>query len=154
MQSACGILYCYLCPLWFHNIFAHYLINGTIFNRKLLNIKCLFWFSLQLLSETFLILRRIERVLIKNAYWSSCKVPSYYCQIELRQIFKIYSNIIFHENPSSGSRVVPCGQTDRHDEVNSHSWQFVPKDQSVNDIWDIICVCSGIHMKHISVICG
>ena len=23
-----------------------------------------------------------------------------------------YSNIEFHENPSSGSRVVPCGQTD------------------------------------------
>jgi hypothetical protein len=30
-----------------------------------------------------------------------------------RQIFKKYSNIKFHENPSSGSRVVPCGQTDR-----------------------------------------
>jgi len=28
-----------------------------------------------------------------------------------RQIFENYSNIIFHENPSSGSRVVPCGQT-------------------------------------------
>ena len=25
----------------------------------------------------------------------------------------------FHENPSSGSRIVPCGQTDRHDEDNS-----------------------------------
>jgi hypothetical protein len=38
------------------------------------------------------------------------------------------SNIKFHENLSSGSRVVPCGQTDgsmdrqtdRHDEANSH----------------------------------
>jgi len=29
-----------------------------------------------------------------------------------RQIFEKYSNIKFHENPSSGSRVVPCGQTD------------------------------------------
>ena len=28
------------------------------------------------------------------------------------------SNIKFHENPSSGSRAVPCGQTDRHDEAN------------------------------------
>jgi len=25
---------------------------------------------------------------------------------------KIYSDIKYHENPSSGSRVVPCGQTD------------------------------------------
>jgi len=29
-----------------------------------------------------------------------------------RQIFEKDSNIKFHENPSSGSRVVPCGQTD------------------------------------------
>jgi len=29
-----------------------------------------------------------------------------------RQIFEKYSNTKFHENPSSGSRVVPCGQTD------------------------------------------
>ena len=36
-----------------------------------------------------------------------------------RQIFEKYSNIKFHENPSSGSRVVPRGQTDRHEEANS-----------------------------------
>jgi len=29
-----------------------------------------------------------------------------------RQIFKKYSNIKFHENPSSGSSVVPLGRTD------------------------------------------
>jgi hypothetical protein len=29
-----------------------------------------------------------------------------------REIFEKYSNIKFHENPSSGSRVVPYGQTD------------------------------------------
>jgi len=38
-----------------------------------------------------------------------------------RQIFEKSSNIIFHENPSGGSRVL-CGwtdvQTDRHDEAN------------------------------------
>jgi hypothetical protein len=28
------------------------------------------------------------------------------------QIFEKYSNIKFHENPSNGSRVVQCGQTD------------------------------------------
>jgi len=46
-------------------------------------------------------------------------------KVELsRQTFEKYSNIKFHENQSSGSRVVPCrraggrtdGQTDRHDE--------------------------------------
>jgi len=29
-----------------------------------------------------------------------------------RQIFEKYSIIKFNENPSSGIRVVPCGQTD------------------------------------------
>jgi hypothetical protein len=33
-----------------------------------------FWISLQLLSETFLILWDIERDMIKNVHWSSCKV--------------------------------------------------------------------------------
>ena len=45
-----------------------------------------------------------------------------------RQIFEKYSNVKFHENPSSGSRFVPCGQTngraDISEEVNSHSSQF------------------------------
>ena len=35
----------------------------------------MFWFSLQLLSESFPILRRNERDMIINIYWSSCKVP-------------------------------------------------------------------------------
>jgi hypothetical protein len=30
----------------------------------------------------------------------------------------------FHENSSSGNRVVPCGQTDRHDEANNRFSQF------------------------------
>jgi len=30
-----------------------------------------------------------------------------------QQIFEKYSNINFHGNPSSGSQVVPCGQTNR-----------------------------------------
>ena len=42
---------------------------------------------------------------------------SYSCQILTRlefyrHIFEKYSNLKFHENPSSGSRIVPCGQTD------------------------------------------
>jgi hypothetical protein len=59
--------YCHLQPAQLYNIFPHFLLNGTIFGkkRKLLNIKCLFWFSLQILSETFLILRRNERRMIQ-----------------------------------------------------------------------------------------
>jgi len=38
------------------------------FRKKLLNTKCVLWFSLQLLSEIFLILRRTKRDMIKNVY--------------------------------------------------------------------------------------
>ena len=41
-----------------------------------------------------------------------------------RQFFEKYSTTKFNENPSSGSRVVPCGQTDGHDEANSPFSQF------------------------------
>jgi len=34
--------------------------------KKFLNIQCVFWFSLQLLPETLLILRRSERDMIKK----------------------------------------------------------------------------------------
>ena len=63
------------CPAVVYSIFPHYLINGTIFEKNLLNIKCVFWFSMQLLTETFLILRSTERDMIKNVRWSSCYVP-------------------------------------------------------------------------------
>ena len=41
------------------------------------------------------------------------------------QIFEKYSNIKFHENPSSGSRVVPCGRADGHEETDSRLSPFL-----------------------------
>ena len=66
---------CLLWPAPLYCIFPYYLLNGTILGKKLLNVKCVLLFSLQLLSETFLILRRNERDMIKNVYWSSCTAP-------------------------------------------------------------------------------
>jgi len=34
-----------------------------------------------------------------------------------RQIFEKSSDIKFHENPSSGSRVVPCGRTGKRSDT-------------------------------------
>jgi len=48
--------YCHLWPLRFYRIFPHYLTNGTIFGSKPPNTKCVFWFYLQVLSQTYLIL--------------------------------------------------------------------------------------------------
>ena len=66
--------YCILWPSRLYSIFLHHLINGTTVDKKLLNIKYLFWFSVQSLSETFRILRTAESDKIKNLYWSSCIV--------------------------------------------------------------------------------
>jgi hypothetical protein len=46
-----------------HTFFLHYLINGSILGEKLRNIQRVFWFSLQILSETFLILRIVRDII-------------------------------------------------------------------------------------------
>ena len=97
--------------------------------KKKLNKQSEFLFSLNLLSETFLIVRRTERDMTRNVYW--------YCQILMklefsRQVFEKYSNTKRHENPSSGGQTVSCGRTDgriyrqtnRHGEANRRFSQF------------------------------
>jgi hypothetical protein len=83
MQSACAVLYCHVWPVRLYRIFPHYLINGTIFGKKLLNIKCLYWFSLQLSSEIFVILRRNEGDISVYVHKSSCKVTVILAWFEL-----------------------------------------------------------------------
>jgi hypothetical protein len=53
----------------------------------------------------------------------------YSCQILMKlessqQLLEKYTYIKFRDNLSSGSRVVSCGRTDRHDEANRRSSQF------------------------------
>ena len=69
-QSACTMLSSVACLVLPH--FPHYLINGTIFDKILLNIKCVL-ILYTILSETFLILRRTEQDIV-NVRRSSCKV--------------------------------------------------------------------------------
>ena len=68
--------YYIVCDLSGHAIILHVIfLKVTIFREALLNTKCVFRFPLQILSDTFLILRRTERDVIKNVCRSSCKVP-------------------------------------------------------------------------------
>ena len=73
MQCAFVILY-RLQPVRLYHIFPRSPVNDTIFEKCLLNIRSVCEFSLHVLSETFLILRRSERDIITNVHWSSCKV--------------------------------------------------------------------------------
>jgi hypothetical protein len=59
--------YCHLWPVPLYSIFfPNFLINSTIFEEKmLLNTKCVYWFCLQVLSGTFLVLRSNGRDTIK-----------------------------------------------------------------------------------------
>jgi len=75
---------------------------------KQLNIKCAVWLSLQLLSETFLILRRLQRDITKSVRLCLCTVlviPFRFLSNEsFRQIIENFSSINFRKNPSSGSQ--------------------------------------------------
>jgi hypothetical protein len=83
--------YCHQWSVRPYHIFPHYLINSRIFGKKmLLNIKCLFWLSLQHCPKYFSFIRRTEHAIIKKYIlvfmqrtpdscakypWFLCKVP-------------------------------------------------------------------------------
>ena len=117
----------HLWPAWLYGIYPHYFINGTISEEKLLNIKCAFWLSLQLLSETLLILRINVWDVIKNVYWCSCEVPLYLSDFNetwtfLTDVLKILKYQISWK--SIQCKPSCCMWTDTHDEANSHFLQF------------------------------
>jgi len=106
MQRACALLYCHLCPVWFYHIFPYYKQHGFV--KKFLNIT-VFLFSLQHLSATFLILRRIQQDITTNVHRSSCKAPVI---------------LLFHAGR----------QTDRYEAANSPFSEFCEHIQKMHDI--------------------
>jgi hypothetical protein len=56
-------------------VFPHFPIIVKFYENMALNLKCVFWFSLQRLSETLIIIIRNERDMIKNVYLSPRRVP-------------------------------------------------------------------------------
>jgi len=111
--------YCHLWPARLYSIFPHYLINGTIFGGGgvteyktcVLILSTNFVWNISHSKKNW---ARYGQKCISVFMWSAC----YFLQILIkpefsRQIFGKYSNTKFQENPLIGSRVVPCGQTDR-----------------------------------------
>jgi hypothetical protein len=117
--------YCHLWPVRLYRIFPHYLIKSTILGKKLLNIKCVFWFSLQLFSETFL-------TVISARYYHKCtqglhaKYSLLWSGFDRTWTSSIYFIKIFKYQISCKSvqwepscSVGTNGRTDRHNEFNS-----------------------------------
>ena len=118
--------YWHLRHLSLHHNFRHYLMNDMIFEGKerLLNINCVFWFCLQLLFETFLVLKKIKRNVVINVKTSSCKVLAISDAFEWNLYFqgRFYKKNIKYK---ASSKFVQCepnwsmptdGRKDRHDE--------------------------------------
>jgi hypothetical protein len=73
--------------------------------------------------------------MIMFVYRSSCKVPLLcHCTESgnLKTDFGKFGGIEFHRNWSSGSRVVPCERTDRHDEAIIRFSQFCERPSKLN----------------------
>jgi len=97
------------------------MMHGPIyirFEKKITEHKMCVLIISTVLSELFLFsksnIARFDHkclLVLRPSTRYSCQ---YLMKFELsRKIFQKYSNIRFHENPSSGSRVVPNRQTDR-----------------------------------------
>ena len=74
---------------------------------------------------------KIQRDTTINVHRSSYKVLTFIvifkCNLNLLgRVSQITQIIKFHENPSSGSQVVPCGRTDRHDEAKYSLFAILP----------------------------
>jgi hypothetical protein len=112
-----------ICSLSGSTIFLHIISQTARFSKTVVEYKmCVLIFSTNYVWNIFHSKKnwgRYDRKCILVFMWNA----RYSCQILMkiefcRQIFAKYSYMKFHENPSSGSRVVPRGQRERHDKTN------------------------------------
>jgi hypothetical protein len=106
--------YCHLYPVRLYSTIPQ--DKRYDFEKKVFEHKMCVWIFLQLMTNISHSKRNWAR------YDQKCILvftlsTRYYCQILIKQsfstCFRKYWIMIFHENPSSGSRVVPCGRTRR-----------------------------------------
>jgi len=105
--TACRTHAPYCRPLWLYRIFPHSLLSGMVFGKRLLNIKCIFYFLCNFvrnISHSRNYRARYYHKYTSVFMWS----VRYSCQIWMkleysRQVFEKYVNIKFYENSSSES---------------------------------------------------
>jgi len=112
-----------MCPVWLYRIFPHYCITGTIFGKMLLNINCVFWFSVQLLSQKFLILRIIQVRYVINVHRSSCKVLL--CLSDLNDTSTFSTNLKKNTQTSNFMKIHPVGAEVFH--ADGHTGMTKPR---------------------------
>ena len=84
------------------------------FGKHLVNIRCMFWPSLQFLSETFLILRRNQEDNTVNVHRCSCTVYiilAWFMKLEFFDRF--LKNTQISNFMKNGSQVIPCRWMDK-----------------------------------------
>jgi len=121
--------YFHLCPARLCNIFPHFHINGTIFDKKFLKTKCVLFFFFPPHSfclKHFLFWEAMREIRSKMYIGLHVKCSLFLSHFKDTWIFSIdfrkFSNFKFLGNPSNDSRVVSMWKkrrTDRHDEDNN-----------------------------------
>ena len=127
MQCACAILSPVACPAL--QYFSTVSPKRNDFRKKCVQYKTrIFIFSPVLVWRIFHS-KNSWATYCQNLTLVSVYSTIYSCPIIMNlefsgQLFEKYTNIKFHENPSSGSPFVPCGRTDGHDVASSCFSQF------------------------------
>jgi len=104
MQGVCAVL-CNMWPVRLCYSFPHYLINGMISWKKLLNIKCVLIFSTTLVWNIYHSTRDSARC-YKNVHRSSCQEPFIIVRFKrILNFLDIWSKYQFHENLSVGAEL-------------------------------------------------
>jgi hypothetical protein len=115
MQCACAILSSVTCPaLQYFSPLSHKFSEKNVWN-----IKCLFWFSLQLCLKHVSFFEELSEMWSKILIGLHVKCPLFLSDfnetLNFLDWFRKHSNIKVRENPFSGSRVVSWGWTDGSD---------------------------------------
>ena len=116
---------CHLRPVWLYFNFPHFLITGTIFEKKNEHSICVLIFSTTFVWNISHSKKKWARYDQKYVYIGlHVKCPLFLSDFNETWTFwtdfRKTLNIKFHENPFSGSRVVAYGQTDgRRDRIRN-----------------------------------